>query len=327
MNMNVIKIFEEHEEIKHLGLKLRALKTADKNVDLLIKINDEKVFIEEKYEVRPNQVLEIRQQSEMYSNEIFLLAANYITPNAKKLLREYKINYMDSGGNVMLKLDNGLIFVEGKYVKSPSEQYKNRAFTKVGAKLIFMLLRNPKDVNLNYRSLSEISRCSLGSVSKIIDHLKEDKFIIKLPNDKMKLVQKEKLMNKWIEVLSNQLLPSMLIGRYNFFANTNWDELKLKEKIGFKWGGEVAASILTNNLRPQKFTIYTLKKSNEIIKSLKLVPNSKGKITIYKEFWYDEMKNETVHPLLVYAELMASNDSRNIEIAKEVKNRFLENDV
>ena len=329
MNMEVLEILQNLSDTEHLDLKLKEIKTRDKNIDLAIEINKEKVYVEEKYEVRPNQVQQIHKQAELYHNETFLLASNYITPNAKELLKEYRINYLDSGGNLYLKLEKGIIHIEGKYVQSPSELYKNRAFTKVGAKLIFTFLRRPNYVNLNYRSLSAISTCSLGSISKIIDHLKEEKFIITLPGKKLKLVQREELLNKWIEVLSKQLLPSMLIGTYNFSNKKKWYEINLKQKRGYKWGGEVAASILTQNLKPQEYTIYTSKKSGEVIRALKLIPDRNGELTVYKEFWNDGsigINTDTVDPILIYSELIASSDSRNIEIANEIKTRIFNDD-
>lgn len=328
MNMEVIQILRNISASEHLDLKLKDIKNQDKNIDLVIEINKEKVYVEQKYEVRPNHIPEIYKQAQLYHKDIFLLASNYITPNAKSLLNEYKINYIDSGGNIKLKLKNSIIHIEGKYVQSQSELYKNRAFTKVGAKLIFTFLKKPNYVNLNYRSLSELSTCSLGSISKIIDHLKEEQFIITLPDKKFKLVQTETLMSKWIEVLSNQLLPSMLMGTYNFSNKTKWYEIDLKNKAGYQWGGEVAASILTQNLKPQEYTIYTGKKSNEVIKELKLVPDRNGALKIYKEFWYDGsigMKADTVDPILIYGELMATSDSRNIEVANEIKSKHIHN--
>lgn len=327
--MDVIQILRNLSESAHLGLELKEIKSQDKNIDLVIEINKEKVYVEEKYEIRPTQIQEIHKQAQLYHKEIFLLASHYITPNAKVLLNEYRINYLDSGGNIRLKLKNGIIHIEGKYVQSQSELYKNRAFTKVGAKLIFTFLKNPTYVNLNYRSLSEISTCSLGSISKIIDHLKEGQFIITLPDKKIKLVQKEKLMSKWIEVLSKQLLPSMLIGTYNFANKINWYEINLKHKIGYKWGGEVAASILTQNLKPQEYTIYTSKNSNQVIRELKLIPDKNGELKIYKEFWNDGskgIKSDTVDPILIYGELVASSDSRNVEVANEIKLKHFNND-
>lgn len=325
--MKVLEILEDLNETQHLDLKLRIIETLDTHIDLVIEINKEKVYVDKKYEVRPYQVQKIHKLAKLYDQKIFLLASNYITPNAKELLQEYRINYIDSGGNLHLKLKKGIIHIEGRYVQSPSELYKNRAFTKVGAKLVFTFLRMPAFVNLNYRSLSAISTCSLGSISKIIDHLKEEKFIITLPDKKLKLVQKEELLNKWVEVLSKQLLPSMLIGTYTLSDQKKWYELELEN--GYKWGGEVAASILTQNLMPQVKTIYTSKKSNEVIRTLRVTPDKDGELKVYREFWNDdlvEIKTNTVDPVLIYGELMASSDSRSIEIANEIKTRLFKDE-
>lgn len=327
--MDVIHMLQKLNESEQLDLDIKMLSIDNQHIDLLIEINREKIFVEEKYEVRPNQVQQIREQAQRYDHETFLLASNYITPGAKELLNKYKINYLDSGGNIKLRLKNGYIHVEGKHVTSPSEDYKNRAFTKVGAKLIFTFLKNPEHVNLSYRTLSELSTCSLGSITKILDHLKEERYIITLPNSKLKLVQQDKLMDKWIDVLSNQLLPSMLLGTYRFVIDNSWHTLDLKRKNGYQWGGEVAASLLTNNLNPQEFSIYTSKGSNESIKELKLIPDRSGPLKIYKIFWKDEYNpayTDTVDPILIYGELVASADSRNLEIANEIKNKYFKHD-
>ncbi len=324
--MEVLQILQELDRSEELNLSIRELHSRDSKIDLVLEINKEKVLIKTKYEVRPSQVGQLHDQAKLYQKEIFLVASNYITPSAKRLLKEYRISYLDSGGNIHLKLNKGLIFIEGKHVKPPSEKYKNRAFTKVGAKLIYTLLREPSYADLNYRSLSEISTCSLGSISKIMDHLKKEQFIINLPNKKIKLIQQDKLMAKWIETLKNQLLPAMLIGKYNFPRSKKWHEINLKQKQGYRWGGEVAASILTKNLRPQEYTIYTSKKSSELMKDFKLTPDKNGELSVYREFWNDgstQTKSATVDPVLIYAELMASSDSRNIEAANDIKEMFL----
>jgi hypothetical protein len=327
MNMHILELLQEINNSEHLDLKLKEVDLPNKNTDLVIQINNEKVYIETKYEVRPIQVPQIREQASLFKREAFLIASRYITPTAKELLKKYRINYLDAAGNAHMKLGGILIHIEGNKAKPPSENYKNRAFTKVGAKLIYTLLRNPESINLTYRRLSEISTCSLGSVSKIIDHLKEEKFIITLPGKKLKLVQQELLINKWIDVLSKQLLPYALIGRYDFAGRRKWYEINLKDGKEYSWGSEPAASILTQkNFIPQEYSIYTSKKPSEVVKDLKLTPSADGALKVYQKFWSDasmEKYAPTVDPLLVYAELIASKDSRNIEIATEIKEKFL----
>ena len=58
---------------------------------------------------------------------------------------------------------------------------------------------------------------------------------------------------------------------------------------------------------------------------MRLAPD--GNIEILETFWCPELVNQPTDiapPLLVYADLMATADGRNIEAAKEVYERFLE---
>ncbi len=328
--MNPLATIEKINSDEKLALSLKEQRPKDKGIDHHLIINKEDVFVDVKYEVRPIHVSQIVELARLYSDDVFLVASNYITPNAKQLLREYDINYLDAAGNIRLRLKQGLVFIEGKYNPPASENYRNRAFTKVGAKLIFCFLRRPHYVNVNYRSLAEISTCSLGSISKIADHLRDEKFIITLPTGKLKLVRYQELLEKWTEVLRDRLLPSVLMGKYSFTGKRKWHQVDLKTKIGYKWGGEVAASKLTNNLRPQNYSIFTNKKEKELIKTLRVLPNQEGDIRIYEEFWNDGSAGsalDTVDPILVYGQLMSSGDSRNFEAAMQIKEKFVDEHI
>ena len=81
------------------------------------------------------------------------------------------------------------------------------------------------------------------------------------------------------------------------------------------WGNECGASILTRNLTPGKYTIYTEEPWQSVGKSFKLIPDEYGKVEVLQLF-YKATEQVTVSPLLIYADLMGSGDSRNIETAE-----------
>ncbi len=90
------------------------------------------------------------------------------------------------------------------------------------------------------------------------------------------------------------------------------------------WGGEPAAAILTNQLAPEKFSIYTNESWLNIGQDLGLVPDSNGSVEILQLFWKDNKIAKQVTPaLLVYADLIGSGYGRNIEMAKII----LENEL
>jgi hypothetical protein len=93
------------------------------------------------------------------------------------------------------------------------------------------------------------------------------------------------------------------------------------------WAGEPGADLYTNFLSPEKFTLYTTKTGNELVAQLKIVPDEKGNITVLNKFWNDWQGDRSIAnaapPLLIYAELKNSLDSRNWETAEKVKTMFL----
>ena len=92
----------------------------------------------------------------------------------------------------------------------------------------------------------------------------------------------------------------------------------IKLRNGTVWGSEPAAALLTNYLQPQIFTLYTTETTAALMRQYRLVPNPKGNIEVYKKFWNDDLDSSpnTAPELLVYADLINSQDGRNIDTAK-----------
>ena len=68
-------------------------------------------------------------------------------------------------------------------------------------------------------------------------------------------------------------------------------------------------------LQPAEWSIYAADNANALISTGRMIPNPQGEIAVYKRFWStDEM------PLLVvYADLLATEDDRCIEAANRIK--------
>jgi hypothetical protein len=97
---------------------------------------------------------------------------------------------------------------------------------------------------------------------------------------------------------------------------------------GFYWAGEAAGALLTGYLNPEKLTMYT-RKDFVPVREFSLMPEAKGDLEIFEIFWNEQefdhlMHPATVPPLLVYAELATSLDSRNQETAQLVKEKYLD---
>jgi hypothetical protein len=91
-------------------------------------------------------------------------------------------------------------------------------------------------------------------------------------------------------------------------------------------GGEVAASKVTKHLKPEKVIIYAHEIPGKLIIENKLRKATAGDIEILKPFWkfdHEFIDLGIVPALLVYADLMATGDDRNIETAGIIYDHYL----
>lgn len=295
-------------------------------------INGERVLVEIKKEIRPQQIPNLDHYIEY--DMTFLLVAEYITPKAKEILKNRKVNYLDSFGNGSLSLKYLRVYIEKGNAK-PNYRQNYKAFTASDGQVLFYLLGRPEKINATYREIAKMSNVSLGTVSKTFKTLKEKGYVVKWDNYlKYQLVNIKELLNEWILILNEKTLPAHKIGNFHQRnSNTNsWQDIQIRPNT--KWGGEVGAAILTDYLIPEKFRMYTDLYTNQIISELKLIPNEDGNIEVYKSFWRKEIilhdvdsnnhnNYGTIHPLIIYAELMYSNNERNIETATQVYNEYI----
>lgn len=321
-----VQHLKEILEEQALDISLKKLSAGTGQFNAVIKLNDELLYLETKREITPVNLSKILEETKKRTkNNIILLVGEYITPKAKELLRGKEMNYLDSAGNLYLKLNTLLIHIEGKSAPTVPGKYKSRAFSKAGGAVLFQFLRDPQLVNEPQRLIAEYAGVSLGTIPKVFEGLQKEKFLIKLDKNKWELSNKEGLLMKWTEVLRDKILPSKFLGNYKP-AGRNIQEMLAEKEIratGIKWGGEPAAAMLTNYLIAEKFSLFVSTKV-DIIKKHKLVPSPTGELELYEKFWnHPEDDQPYVHPVLIYAQLMATGESRNIETAEIILNEHI----
>ncbi|SHI34190.1 type IV toxin-antitoxin system AbiEi family antitoxin [Pseudozobellia thermophila] len=311
--------------------EVRYLSHNKERAEKIYEINGEPVFVEFKNEVRPQNVYHfIKKRSKKLP---VLVASKYITPTAKEVLKAQGINYIESYGNAFLNLEGLKLYIEKNNGK-PIYNTNTKIFTQAGCQLIFQLLKHPETINKTVRYLAHQSEVSIGSTSKILNQLQEEGFIIKWNDEKKyQLVNREELLERWIPVFNEKVLPNYKIGQFTFsaFNENDWRNKLLYPSL--KWGGEPAASLLTNHLTPELFSLYTTEEKRDIITKFRLVPDPDGPISVYLKFWRDKSAIESItnlalgknvaHPILIYAELVHSGNERNLETAKIIFDQYV----
>ncbi len=306
-----------------------AFSNSKRESNSVAQIKTERFIVDVKPEITQGNkgiVLQQLRDASREENLPVLLLTKYIPSAIAKSFVEEGISYIDAAGNCNIRQNSLLLIIEGRKIDRLPKTNQPRAFQEAGIKLIYALLVNPDNIGKSFRELSELTQISLGSVSTIIQELVDLKFILKTKNKRV-LKNKLGLLQRWVVAYNDVLRPRLLIKKMSFTNKvdyTNWKNMKLSSLSGKTvWGGECAANILTQNLTPANYTIYTDATWQSAGKTLKLVPDDNGKIEILRLFYQEEMKN-TVSPLLTYADLMGSGDSRNIETAEIILNNELQ---
>jgi hypothetical protein len=256
-----------------------------------------------------------------------LLATDYINPKLAEQLKNQGSNFIDAAGNAYINQPPLFIYITGNKPETPQFAAKaNRAFQSTGLKLLFVLLCKPKLANANYRELSQTAGISLGAVGSVINDLQAQTYLVQNANGQRQLRNIAELLNRWVVAYAEKLRPKLVIGQYKALHENWWENVDLS-KFNACWSGEIAADKLTRYLKPAIATLYTRDKPNRLIllNSLKTSLPNQANVDIMEQFWH--FPNEDIPtlapPLLVYADLIATANSRNLEAAKLIHEKYL----
>jgi hypothetical protein len=297
----------------------------EQNYDALIKIRGEQFVLETKSAIRnSNQGLVLSQLEELQQQSRWpiIVIADFISKDTTKILKERNINYIDTSGNAYINHNDLAIFIEGQKTIKKERTNQSRAFQESGLKILFYLLINPEHIHHPYRKIAEKVDVSLGSVSQVMAELEDLNYLLKTEG-KRTLKNRKKLLEHWMVEFNAVLRPRIIRKRMRFldknYQNT-WRNIHLHSKQGtILWGGEPGAAILTGNLKPEQFTIFTDLELSTVAKELQMVPSADGEVEILQKFWSNDDEDKTVAPpLLIYADLINSGFSRNVEIANQI---------
>ena len=247
-----------------------------------------------------------------------ILVTTYANPQLADLMKKNEIDFIDTAGNTYINKPPLFIFIKGNRLpKEDRVRPVTRAFRPTGLQVIFALLCNKGLENTTYREIAGKAGVALGTVDWVFRDLRQMGYLTEMGKRGRRLNDKYNLFFRWVNAYSEELKPKKLIGKYRTETFGWWEDAKLEEYQAY-WGGEVAATILTAYLKPEKITIYTSRPLGDLMLRHKLRKDPKGNIEIFDVFWkfnYEWKYNNIVPPILIYADLLATGDKRNIETA------------
>lgn len=261
-----------------------------------------------------------------------VLITDYVNTNQATLLKERSVPFMDLAGNTYINRPPVYIDIQGKKPEKLDNKLAHikqlgKAFQPKGMKVVFMLLIQPELVNKPMRAIADTAEVALGTVKQVLDDLVYQGFIVQRAQRTKELVNKKKLLDKWLDAYPTTLEAKLRKEVYTA------DKLELLRKLdltdmGALWGGEYAAELCDNYLKTKDYLIYVQpEQKNEILKTAKLRKTKPGEnldqtaarvILAELPLAIDKVKGKQdclAHPYLIYANLLASQNPRIIDAA------------
>ena len=255
-----------------------------------------------------------------------ILITDHTTPPLADLMKANSLFFMDTAGNAYIDKPPLFVYIRGnKPVKKTKTALPRRLFRPAGLKVIFALLNIPEMVNWPYRQIAVTTDVALGTVDWTFRNLKEMGFLVEMGRSDRRLTKLSMLMQRWVEAYPDQLRPKLIIDQFTADNFDWWKDVAIAD-YNACWGGEMAAANITKKLKPANVTIYAHEIPGKLIIAHKLRKAADGNIEILKPFWkfaHQFTQDAFVPPLLVYADLMATGDDRNIETAGIIYETFL----
>lgn len=279
-----------------------------------------------------------------------VLVADYINPNMARKLKQENVQFFDAVGNAYLKIEQTYIFITGKKQDASLQintgHIVNRAFEPKGLIVTYKFLTNPPSLNASYREIASATGVAVGTVGKVMSALKAGKYIQESVRTKeRRIIDYRKLLDRWVEAWPEKLKPKNFLGTFAAAEPNWWRDIKIQDHHGY-WGGETAGALYTDYLKPEITTIYIPKKMQaKLIRDMRMVKaeetthRSGPVVHMYTPFWIvesdDNFQEESsdhlltysdghtsipadaglVNPVLAYADLVATGDTRNLETA------------
>lgn len=311
-NLPVQVEFDEMEPVYDIGRR------AERLLRMVIHGKETRYYVEVKANVTKTDKLLVMMHKDGFEHP-FLLVAKYINGQMAEQLKQDGIEFIDTAGNAFINQPPLYIFVKGNgppdIIKHPPVK---RAFKPAGLRTIYAFLCNQGLENKTYREIADVTDLALGTVDWIMKELKALGYLLNMGKRGNRLIQKEKLLQRWVTAYPEQLRLKLTLGRFR--GEYGWWQQKTLDPFKGQWGGEVAAAKLTQYLQPQMITIYTTPQHlNQLLIENRLKRDETGDVEILERFWKPAEPwtyKDVVHPILIYADLLATGNERNIETAR-----------
>lgn len=261
-----------------------------------------------------------------------MLFAPHVGRDLGDHLSHARVNFMDLAGNCHVRFDDAFVArIQG--IAAAPRPATSKALRAPGYRALLALLLDPELLTKSTRAIATAAGgVSPQTVADLRAHLiaRGDVLLAKgTPrwSPKGRPHAFDLLVGGW----STALVPQLTEGRYRARERELPAlEARLARELGalgaWRWGGGAAAQRLTKFYRGDDVTLYLAAPPNDFARRLGLVSDRAGPVVILRAPCTSAFESpvvDTVHPLLVYVDLLALGDDRAREAAGELRQKFL----
>ncbi|MGE3773299.1 MAG: type IV toxin-antitoxin system AbiEi family antitoxin, partial [Gammaproteobacteria bacterium] len=252
-----------------------------------------------------------------------LLITPYLTPPVAAALRAQGQQFADAAGNAYLTGPAHYVYITGQRPKERGvPTHGGGTLTTNGLKILFALLCNPALAAVPQRTLAAAANVALGAVPGVLKDLQGEGHVVLLQGER-RFRGTKRLLDEWAQGYARRLRPKTLHATYVTERFDAWRDWPLDPKEA-RWGGEPAAALLTDYLRPGVLTLYAERLPPRLLVEQRLKKGDHIGAQRYIEerrpFWgtlqVDQVRADVVPLVLVYADLLATGDGRCLETAQ-----------
>jgi hypothetical protein len=273
-----------------------------------------------------------KQQLEPFDRQ-GVLVAPYLTAELANHCREkLDLQFIDTWGNAYLRAPGLYVLIRGERPRGPVATAigTRGGGTATALRVVFALLCERRLLNAPYREIVAAAGVALGAVGWVLYDLRQRGFVTGAKRAlNRRWLEPGRLLDEWVTNYPIKLRPKLNQRRFRAPDPGFWQQTQLAD--GALWGGEVAGHKLTGHLKPANCTIYIDPAAGRegitrVVQRHRLRADPEGDVEILDKFWNFPAgeRPDLVPPLLIYADLVATLDPRNLQIAKQIRNEYIE---
>ena len=274
-----------------------------------------------------------------------LLLAPYAGSGIAGTLRQAGVNYVDEVGNCFLRLGQGYVgFVQGH---RPRVTGRPRSMRAAAFRALFATLVRPELLDLPLRAGAELAGTSTTAIRALKRRLSEERHLV-VDGGRSVLVRLDDLAERWAGGWRDLVRPALHAGRFRLPGGdpglARRTIIRLFGEQGWAWGGRAAADILAASYEGWKvgprWVIHVDRHRGRDI-TVPFDPDPTGELEVLGVpgplalAWAPQdpalaswarasvdPEHPVVHPLLLYADLLADGSERSRATAGDLRDRY-----